>query len=86
MKQVLSIIFLICIHTDSKILEKISPTRRWLKYLASDVQCIVFLPEVFILFTFRSSIICGQGSEVEVTYKTEIIIHISPDILIIIAV
>ena len=39
----------------------LKPTINQTNYLVSNVQRIIPSPEVFILFTFRSSIILGQG-------------------------
>ena len=40
-----------------------------IKYFASNFQRIVHLPQLFILFMFISSIILGQGGEVEMFYR-----------------
>ena len=48
-------------HTDYKIIDKKIFSRRKTAYLVSDFQRIVHLPQVFIIFVLRSSIISGQG-------------------------
>ena len=68
MKAFLPIIFLICVHTDSKRIEKNIFYKTSERIFGFEFLRIAYLPQIFILFLFRSSITSGLGGEVDMLY------------------